>query len=363
LDKERQPKYQQLKKYLLEEILMDRIKPNEQIPSENELAEKFSLSRQTVRKAISILVNEGYLYSEHGRGTYCKDRRRKRKEGGNIAVIATQISDYIFPRLIQGIDNVVHNHGFSIFLKNTENNAEREAYCLEEMLKKSVEGLIIEPTMSALYPQNIKYYEAFDKNRIPYVFIHGCYRSMEDRPCVAVDDVAGMYKIVEYLLKLGHKSIIGIFKADEIQGLSRHIGYAKALASYGILYDPDKVVWFFNEDKDTMPYAAIRKLLDAGVSFDAVTCYNDQVAYRVVHVLQDAGLAVPSDISVTGFDDSYLAVSCPVKLTTMNHPKEKLGEAAAEMLFRVIESNSISNIAEKKIIIPDLIVRDSCIQR
>jgi len=363
LENESKPKYLQLKDYLLEEILMERIKPNEQIPSENELAEKFSLSRQTVRKAISILINEGYLYSEHGRGTYCTDRRKKRKDGGNIAVIATQITEYIFPKLIQGIDNIVHDHGYSIVLKNTKNNAAREAYCLEEMLKKNVDGLIIEPTMSALYPQNVKYYEAFDKSNIPYVFIHGCYRSMEDRPCVAVDDVAGMYKITEYLLKLGHRSIVGVFKADEIQGISRHIGYAKALAHYGVLYDPDKVIWFFNEDKSTIPYSAVRKMLDTGVSFDAVACYNDQIAFKMVHTLQQAGLAVPEDVSVTGFDNSYLAINCPVKLTTVNHPKDQLGKEAAEMLFRIIESNNISKNVEKKIIIPDLVIRDSCRQR
>ena len=143
---EKQAKYYKLKEYLKQEILMGRIKPGEQIPSENALAEKFSISRHTVRKAISILVNSGYLHSEHGRGTYCTDRSIKRNNSRNIGVITTYISEYIFPKVIQGIDSVLSKNGYSIILKSTNNDIANEYLCLEDMLEKNIEGLIIEPT-------------------------------------------------------------------------------------------------------------------------------------------------------------------------------------------------------------------------
>jgi GntR family transcriptional regulator of arabinose operon len=192
------------------------------------LAEKLSLSRHTVRKSISMLVNEGYLYTEHGRGTYCMDRSKKRSDSRNIGVITTYISEYIFPKVIQGIDSVLSGNGYSIMLKNTNNNTGKEAVCLEDVLQKNIEGLIIEPTKSALFSDNLKYYEALDNHHIPYVFIHGYYQQLEDKSQVLLDDAKGMYSVVEYLAKLGHKKIVGIFKADDIQGLERHKGYAKA---------------------------------------------------------------------------------------------------------------------------------------
>jgi len=143
---ENQTKYSMLKAYLKDEILMGNIRPGEKIPSENNLAERFSLSRQTVRKAISVLVHEGFLYTRQGKGTFCKDRTAGRRESRNIGVVTTYISEYIFPRVIQGIDKVLSENGYSIILKNTGNSIEKEASCLDDLLGKDIGGLIIEPT-------------------------------------------------------------------------------------------------------------------------------------------------------------------------------------------------------------------------
>ncbi|MGE5614682.1 MAG: GntR family transcriptional regulator [Bacillota bacterium] len=361
-------KYSRLKEFLREEILMGNIKPGEKIPSENALSEKFSLSRQTVRKAISILANEGYLYTVHGKGTFCRDRSAGRNESRNIGVVTTYISEYIFPKLIQGIDRVLSENGYSIILKNTGNSSEKEANCLDDLLGKDIGGMIVEPTKSALFSSNLKYYEALGKNNIPYVFIHGSYLGLEDKPQVVLDDEAGEYLAVDYLVKLGHKKIAGIFKADDIQGINRHKGYARALAENGLVYDPGMVVWFHTEDREEKPLAAIKHLAESGSGIDAVAAYNDEIAVRVCRQLAESGLRVPEDISVIGFDDSYLAESGSVKLTTVAHPKERLGEAAAELLLELMKRDKSGRINHdtndiKKIFMPELIIRDSCLPR
>lgn len=358
-----QAKYYKLMEYLKEEILMARIKPGEQIPSENLLAEKLSLSRHTVRKAISMLVNEGYLYTEHGRGTYCLDRSRKRNDSKNIGVITTYISEYIFPKVIQGIDSVLSASGYSIMLKNTNNNTEKEAQCLQDVLEKNIEGLIIEPTKSALFSNNLKYYEALDNHHIPYIFIHGFYQQLEEKSHVMLDDAKGMQCAVEYLAKLGHKKIAGIFKADDIQGLNRHKGYAKALSESGLPYNPDEVIWFHTEDRDVKPYSVIRQMVEAGDGLDAVACYNDEIAFKVFEMLTGMGVKIPEDISITGFDDSYFSANCPVKITSVTHPKEKLGEAAAEILLQMLKDDDYLKHPVRKVIVPELVIKDSCIKR
>ncbi len=358
-----QTKYSKVIEYLKEEILMGRIKQGEQIPSENTLAEMLSMSRNTVRKALSVLVNEGYLYTEHGRGTFCRDRSKIRKSSRNIGVITTYISEYIFPRVIQGVDSILSEKGYSIILKNTDNDVLKEAAYLEEALEKDLEGLIIESTKSALFSNNIKYYDALDNHHIPYVFIHGCYQQLEGKPQIILDDIEGMYLIVKYLADIGHRNIAGIFKADDIQGVNRHKGYVKALSEYGIPYNPDYVVWFHTEDRLSKPYAAIKAMIDSGIKIDAVSCYNDQIAFKMYELFNEMGKRVPEDISITGFDDSYLSVNCPVKLTTVSHPKEKLGEIAAQVLLNMIKDCSYLNKPVKKIIKPELVVRDSCINR
>lgn len=356
----KEAKYYKLKEYLKEEILMGRIKPGEQIPSESTLAEMFSISRHTVRKAISMLINEGYLQSEHGRGTYCLDRSKKRSDSRIIGVVTTYISEYIFPKVIQGIDSVLSKNGYSIILKNTNNDTVKERSCLEDMLERNVEGLIIEPTKSALFSPNLELYNALDKHNIPYVFIHGYYQKLEDKPRVILDDAAGMYAAVRYLAELGHKNIAGIFKADDIQGLNRHKGYARALADSGLRYNPDWVVWFHTEDKEIKPVNEIKALIRPDFGIDAVACYNDEIAFMVFQLVEGMGLKVPDDISITGFDDSYLSANCPVKLTTVTHPKEKLGEMAAELLLQMLKNKGQGELSTRNEIMPELVIKESC---
>lgn len=358
-----QTKYAGLKNYIKQQIIMGRIKPGDRIPSENMLSEEFSLSRHTVRKAISVLVSEGYLFTEHGRGTFVKDRSINRSKSRNIGVLTTYISDYIFPRVIKGIDTVLSNRGYSIMLKNTDNDVAREAMHLEEVLNKNLEGLIIEPTKSAVYSNNSEYYEALDNHRIPYIFIHGYYHHLKNKSQVVLDDAHGMYLAVSHLINLGHKNIVGIFKADDMQGINRHHGYVKALSEAGINYDSEKVIWFHTEDKKIKPYSEIRNIINMGTATDAIACYNDDIAFGTYQTLTELGINVPEEISLTGFDDSYIATNCPVMLTTVTHPKEKLGEAAAELLLELLEDDNYLNNPRKKVFIPELVIGDSCLDR
>ena len=94
------------------------------------------VSRQTVRKALQILQNEGYIYAEHGRGTFCSEMLRHTTPSKNIAVVTTYLSDYIFPRIVQGIDQVLTENGYSILLKIRATQRSLEAKCLEELLQK-----------------------------------------------------------------------------------------------------------------------------------------------------------------------------------------------------------------------------------
>ena len=165
------PKYFTLMEELKEEILSGQIQPGEKLPSENQLTEKYSLSRHTVRKAIALLEREGYVEAYHGKGTFCSEKMRHMKKSRNIAVVTTYISDYIFPRLIQGMDNILSEQGYSIILKNTGNSRQKEARCLEELLQKDIDGLIIEPSKSQLSCRHPNLYENLDKYQIPYVFI------------------------------------------------------------------------------------------------------------------------------------------------------------------------------------------------
>lgn len=351
-------KYFILKETLIADIVSGKYKPGDKIPSENELAAAFSVSRHTVRKALAILAAEGYINAEHGKGTFCSERMRYSGKSKNIAVVTTYLSDYIFPSLIQGINNVLTEKGYSIILKNTNNSRAREAKCLEDILTKDIDGLIIEPSKSEIYCRHTHLYEKMDSYGIPYVFIQGIYPQMAEKPYILMNDCQGGYELTRYLLSLGHREITGIFKADDIQGRERHKGYVKAIQEAGRRYNPDQVLWFHTEDRTVLPTHWIAEMIDRQTVVDAVVCYNDQIAAEVIRTIKERGLRVPEDISVTGYDNSFIAREGRTKLTTIAHPHEELGRQAAELLLELIAGKK--GVTKQYIIEPQMIKRESC---
>lgn len=353
------PKYFTLMEELKEEIISGRIQPGEKLPSENQFTVQYSLSRHTVRKALSLLEQEGYIEACHGKGTFCSEKMRHMKKSRNIAVVTTYISDYIFPRLIQGMDNVLSEQGYSIILKNTGNSRQKEAKCLEELFQKDIDGLIIEPSKSQLSCRHPGLYENLEKYQIPYIFIQGIYTEMKDKPHILMDDARGGYLVTKYLLEQGHRRITGFFKADDIQGIQRHKGYVRALQEAGIPYDPDLVVWFHTEDRRSKPSMMVKEMVKTGSLPHGIVCYNDQIAVQVIESLEDCGLQVPKDISVTGYDNSLYAQR-GTGITTIAHPQERLGEMAAELILEKINGVSEADSKVERLIQPELIVRGSC---
>lgn len=353
------PKYFTLMEELKEKIISGRIQPGEKLPSENQFTVQYSLSRHTVRKALSLLEQEGYIEACHGKGTFCSEKMRHMKKSRNIAVVTTYISDYIFPRLIQGMDNVLSEQGYSIILKNTGNSRQKEAKCLEELLQKDIDGLIIEPSKSQLSCRHPGLYENLEKYQIPYIFIQGIYTEMKDKPHILMDDARGGYLVTKYLLEQGHRRITGFFKADDIQGIQRHKGYVRALQEAGIPYDPDLVVWFHTEDRRSKPSMMVKEMVKTGSLPHGIVCYNDQIAVQVIESLEDCGLQVPKDIFVTGYDNSLYAQR-GTGITTIAHPQERLGEMAAELILEKINGVSEEDSKVERLIQPELIVRGSC---
>lgn len=347
------PKYHQLKEYLKELILSGKIASGEQLPSENTLVRQFNLSRHTVRQALGELENDGWIYREQGRGTFCAFREKRKQ---TIAVLTTYISDYIFPNIIRGIEEVLSSAGYTLILANTGNNKDKEAQCMKNLMEKDIAGLIVEPTKSARENVNSNYFAELERRRVPYLMLHAVYPEL-DPAYIIMDDEKGGYLATKYLLQIGHRVIAGIFKSDDLQGVRRQAGFAAALAEYNVDLEPGLVGNYETEQLFSYPYQFTCSVLERNPRPTAIVCYNDQIAMQVLQAIRDRGLTVPEDISVVGYDDSSLATASEVKLTSIKHPKADMGRQAARFIIDMVEKR----VEKPKLVYaPELVVRSSC---
>ncbi len=332
------------------------INVGEKIYSENELAETFEMSRNTVRQAIGELVNEGWLYRVQGKGTFVNRKPGESTERSKtIAVVTTYLNDYIFPSIIRGIDSILSINNYSMILSCTYNQHQKERLCLENLLNQNLSGIIVEPTKSALPNPNIDLYKKFTEQGVPVLFMHGSYRELEYSYVVEDDTKAG-YIAAKHLIDLGHEKIAGIFKMDDIQGHHRFSGFQKAHNEAQLQVSDSSIMWFETNEMDIKFNKSDIQLQNLISQSTALVCYNDQIALKVLDALREKELKVPENISLVSFDDSQLALASEPKLTTVAHPKETLGEEAAKAIINMIERKK--DYYDLKIE-PELVVRNS----
>ncbi|TBL77852.1 GntR family transcriptional regulator [Paenibacillus thalictri] len=357
------PKYLQLKQEILGWFEVGQLKEGDQMPTEHEIAERFQMSRQTVRQTFGELEREGWLQRMQGRGTFVSRPGVSGYAGQNqeirtIGVVTTYISDYIFPHIVRGAEAALRGRGYRMLLSSTDNDKLKERENLEMMLGQPLSGIMIEPTRSAEGNPNLDLYLSLDYKNIPYIMINERYTEL-NCPVIKVDDEAGAYKAAAHLIELGHRHIAGFFKMDDLQGVNRLKGFLRAHHERKVPLLPDSVVHYTTGEKETRPYEAALRLLqqETGARPSAFVCYNDELAVKLLEAARQLGLSVPEQLSVVGFDDSSLATATEVKLTTLTHPKAELGRLAAEWLMDMIEGKQPAQASY--MYEPELIVRDS----
>lgn len=354
------PKHQIVTNWLREQIRTGALARGDRISSENELAAQFGVSRQTIRQALGALETDGLLSRARGSGTFVRaglsEARGETPSGAQVGVVMTYLDDYVFPGILQGIDEVLTKNGLLFALGITYNKQRNEENALRQMLQAGVSGLIIEGTKSALPNANLALFDAFRARGVPIVFLNGCCGAFHDS-YVVIDDVHSGELLAEYLYTQGHRTIGGIFKSDDIQGLKRYEGVLYAAKRLGMRLDDDSVLWYTTEDVETLFSGSMDPILLsrlAGVT--STVCYNDQIAANLICLLRRNGKDVPHDLSVASFDDSPLAQPMLYNLTSAVYPSREMGRTAAQVLLRQMEG---ADTCEKRKLPAALAIRGS----
>ncbi len=336
------PKYQVIAEELRIHIQAGKYAGARALPTEYAIAEEYSVSRQTVRQALSLLSDAGLIERRQGSGSYI--RRAPQQEdpvpaNRTIAVITTYISDYIFPSILREVETVLARNGCTPSLFATQNQVANERRILTNLLQgPPVDGILVEGTKTALPNPNLDlYWELLDRS-IPLVFMNGNYADLRGALSVLDDNQGGARMLVEYLHKKGHQRIAGIFKSDDIQGHQRFAGYADTLRERNLPMEDSHLFWYDTENKEQFLSLLLPDVAEriAG-SCSAVVCYNDEIANRLVGCLLRKGFHIPEDLAIVSFDNSQYSDLSPLRITSLSHGKDNVGRLAAELLIRLLQ--------------------------
>ncbi len=341
------PKYQRIADHLREQLTDDSLRLT-RLPTEKELCARYQVSRQTIRQALAQLESDGLIHRRQGSGAYATGLHPDAAHN-RIAILLPSDSDYTYARLRSDLQQPLHQQGFSVSVHLTHHSISAEREILQELLAAPLRGLIAEPVKNALPNPNLDLYERLWAKQIPTVFLRGGYANFPPRPSVTEDDYGGACRLTQYLIDRRHTAIAGIFRSDTMSGIQRYSGYADTCCSDGLPWDDTTVLWY-----GTPELLALQKKQATGFLSDfirqklpacsAVVCQDDEIAYWLTRELLRAGLSVPDDVAVVGFDNSYLCEFSVPSLTSLSPAMSTPAAAAAELLLGQLRGQSVSSI-------------------
>lgn len=322
------------------------------LPQEEKLAEIFKVSRGTVRRALSDLVNQGVLYRIPGKGTFV-----------NKKVLSTERITVFSPWLLHKEPEIAHNTYEDILLRALRRNAIEKGFTLvlKDFIKEEIEfsnstkesaGMII------LNPRrnNEDIIDRISSFSYPAIVI-GANLKRKDIDYVASDNEGGVKEAIEYLLSLGNKNLFFLggspesYDTDERFNVFKKICEKKSI-KYGIKILESDVNW----REETIKL--IKELNSKGVLPEGFICGGITLSLYVYEGIRSIGKEAGKDISVIGFDDFPVCTLLPPPLTAIYQPIEMMAKTGIELLEEKIRNNKRE---KKQIILPTkLIIRNSC---
>lgn len=306
------------------------------------------ISSETTERIRQAALDMAYLPSAAARSL-------KTNRSLVLGVIVSSIDDPFFSEIMFGIEDVAQQAGYRLFIAASQHDASREQKIVQSLMEHRADGVIIcSSSYSAEQGRQLL------ENGFPIVVVN--HQGAENfHYSIFHDDIDGSRHITRHLIDLGHRKIA--YLGNSLSGrttLDRLSGYQSELESAGI----DIPAGYIHHVAGGDPRSGQQSLahfLDLPHPPTAIVCFNDMLAIGVLRGCREAGISVPDELSVTGFDNiTFSAYTWPA-LTTFDQPKQSIGSEAASLLLDLLSADSHPDAFQPKEIIlkGKLLIRQS----
>ncbi|MCC7207780.1 MAG: LacI family DNA-binding transcriptional regulator [Anaerolineae bacterium] len=297
-----------------------------------------------VRHAIKVL---GYRPNSLARGL-------RRNETSTIGMLLPDNSNPFFGEIARSIEDIGFTEDYNVILCNSDGSEAKEAAYVDTLLSKQIDGLILISSGNSFAPL-----QSILDAGVPCVVVDR--ELSDDVPVdqVLIDNRQGGYLAGQYLVQLGHRRIGYIAGPNQLSlSAQRLTGFRAALGEAGMALPDEAIVpgdFFYTGGADGMA-----ELLRRVPGLTAVFAANDRMAVGAMSTLQRAGLRVPQDVSIIGYDDIPLASALYPSLTTIAQPTVEMGRTSVSLLIERIKSRG-ETLPVRRVTLPvHLLVRESC---
>jgi DNA-binding LacI/PurR family transcriptional regulator len=307
------------------------------------------ISESTSEKVRQTALDLGYLPSAAA-------RTLKTNRSQALGVIMRNVDDPFFGEILQGVEEVAQASGYSLFMAATQPESEREQALVQAMVERRGDGIIICST-----PVSSDQSRQLAQFGVPIVVINN-QAAEEYRYSIYHDDVDGSRQVTRHLVNSGHRKIAYLGNASSGRStLERLTGFKQELKAAGIQL-PQEYIHQIAGGGPAEGVAGLDHFLNLQDPPTAIFCYNDMMAIGILKGLKQAGLRVPEDISVAGFDNILFSAYTNPPLTTFDQPKHYIGAEAARLVLGLLNTESrCENSGEPEIrrLRGQLLVRES----
>ncbi len=358
------PLYRQLADGLKEDIQQGVLHPGTKIGTQSDFATQYGVSVITIKRAFSELSREGLIYSRAGLGTFVSDGHAGSARASGVPVpthrtlgmVLRELRSPYFSLIVEAVERFAYEAGYSIMLSAVGDEQDKEKLQLNRFQEMGVQGII----MASMQPDHsaTPTLRALHASGFPYVMVS--YVADAGIVQVGTDHASGARWATQHLIEQGYRRI-GFLAAEPENRLSlvREEGFRQAMQSSGL---PVEERWILRAESEgeRNHYGAGnsrgRQVAAAPGRPEAFFAYNDLLAIGFMEAVLEAGLRVPEDIAIVGFDDIVRSRYAPVPLTTVRQRTPEIGRTAVDVLLRRMAGDVVP---DRTTIVPELVVRSS----
>ncbi len=313
-----------------------------QMTASRALNDRPGVSQETREEILRVAANIGYVVN----------RSAQKLSGGRngiIGIVTPTLDNEFVGELIIGVGRAARVAGYETFVYTVFDEDRHSHQSVLGLMKQFTDGVV------AILPRDSIYFDALAAANVPVVVIDQ-RGALAGFPSISVDNYGGALRAVEHLAELGHTRVAFISGDESIEGVrDRRRGYLDAIARFRLADDPGLIAQ--GDLSQMKAFDAASQLLALPQRPTAIFAANDLSAFGVIAAAREAGLKVPHDVSVIGFDDIPMAAQVHPPLTTIRQPFAPMGRAAVNTLMAQI--GSTESVAPRIVLPAELVIRQS----